>query len=240
MLMGCSGHLESCWLQQLIFGNHPGICEIFSKQTSDYMITRCLEGGVHLLTLCFLALAWRFPADAGAMLIQVEESHQSLGSRLQLDHLCPGLHHAHASLHCESQHMQKNSFTLSTIISDTKRSRCPALFVFSQEEGRLSVTESQSVKQPAADVSQSPSCNRDATVGTHKAASLLPTDLLLRETLRREEWKRLKGRYSSNVCASVLGFSEGLKAVQKYTKINHAGSWLQVLKVPRIPLFCFR
>lgn len=71
------------------------------------------------------------------------------------------------------------------------------------------------VKQPAADVSQSPNRNRDATVGTNKAAFLLPTDLLLRETQRREKWKRLKGRYSSNVCASVLSFSEGLKAVLK-------------------------
>lgn len=75
------------------------------------------------------------------MLVQVEESHQSFGSRLQLHHLCPGLHHAHASLHYESQHMQKNSFTKGTNLRH-QRDRCPALIVLSQEEGRLSITES--------------------------------------------------------------------------------------------------
>lgn len=41
------------------------------------------------------------------MLIQVEESHQPFGSSLQLDHLCPGLHHRHASLHCGKQHTRQ-------------------------------------------------------------------------------------------------------------------------------------
>lgn len=54
---------------------------------------------VCILTLGLLTLAWGLPANAGAMLIQVEESHQPFGSSLQLHHLCPGLHHTHASLH---------------------------------------------------------------------------------------------------------------------------------------------
>lgn len=40
-----------------------------------------------VLTLGFLILAGRPPADTGAMLIQVEEANQALGAILQFHHL---------------------------------------------------------------------------------------------------------------------------------------------------------
>lgn len=42
---------------------------------------------VFVLTLGFLTLAGRPPTDTGAMLIQVEEANQALGTILQLHHL---------------------------------------------------------------------------------------------------------------------------------------------------------
>lgn len=55
------------------------------------------------LTLGFLALARRSPADAGTVFIQIEEPDQTFGAVLQLHHLSPRLHHTHASLNCENK-----------------------------------------------------------------------------------------------------------------------------------------
>ena len=61
---------------------------------------------VCVLTLGLLALAWGSPSDAWAMFVQVEQSHQPLGTSLQLHHLCPRLHGTHTSLHCRETEMQ--------------------------------------------------------------------------------------------------------------------------------------
>lgn len=67
----------------------------------------CLCMNVCILTLGLLTLAWGLPANAGAVLIQVEQSHQPFGSCFQLYHLCAGLHHTHASLHCREERRAK-------------------------------------------------------------------------------------------------------------------------------------
>lgn len=56
------------------------------------------------LTLGLLVLAWRPPADAGLVFVQVKEPHQSLGAATELHHLGPDLHRAHAFLHCKREH----------------------------------------------------------------------------------------------------------------------------------------
>lgn len=142
------------------------------------------------LTLGLLTLAWGLPADARAMLIQVEESHQPFGSSLQLYHLCPGLHHTHASLHCRRKHTQ----TLGSVehYIKTQREQVPGfmcLFWGISDTKCHSVT--QLAGQPAADVGQSPNCNRDATVWPHRAAFLLPIELLLKATQRTEKERDL-------------------------------------------------
>lgn len=94
----------------------PG-CTLFSFNGQDLKVRSseqftasvcpwlCLN--VCILTLGLLALAWGLPADAGAVLIQVEQSHQPLRSCFQLYHLCAGLHHTHTSLHCREEKKSK-------------------------------------------------------------------------------------------------------------------------------------
>ena len=59
-----------------------------------------------LLTLGLLVLARGSPADTGLVLVQVEVAHQALGPPTQLHHLGPGLHAAHAFLHCDEKGKQ--------------------------------------------------------------------------------------------------------------------------------------
>ena len=65
-----------------------------------------------LLTLGLLVLARGSPADAGLVLVQVEVAYQALGPPTQLHHLGPGLHAAHAFLHCgeKTREMQRVSW----------------------------------------------------------------------------------------------------------------------------------
>lgn len=51
------------------------------------------------LTLGLFILARRSPADAGLVLVQIKEPHQSLGAAAKLHHLGPHLHGAHTFLH---------------------------------------------------------------------------------------------------------------------------------------------
>lgn len=50
------------------------------------------------LTLGLLALSGRPPSDAGAMLVQVEQTDQAFRTILELDHLSARLHDTHTSL----------------------------------------------------------------------------------------------------------------------------------------------
>lgn len=79
--------------------------------------------------------------------------------------------------------------------------------------------------QTAADVGQSPNCNRDATVWTHRAAFLFPTDLLLKATERRKKETDLIERHRADVCLSALSFTEGLWAVQEEIYTSSWGRW---------------
>lgn len=55
------------------------------------------------LTLGLFILAWGPPADAGLVLVQIEEAHQSLGATAELHHLGPQLHGAHTFFHCRQE-----------------------------------------------------------------------------------------------------------------------------------------
>lgn len=60
-------------------------------------------GGGATLTLGLLILARGPPANAGLVLVQEEEAHQSLGAAAELHHLGPHLHGAHTFLHCSER-----------------------------------------------------------------------------------------------------------------------------------------
>lgn len=115
----------------------------------------CCLGGcrcVCRLTLGLLALAWGLPANAGAMLIQVEESHQPFGSCLQLHHLCPGLHDTHASLHCRRKNRYKHGGSVEHYIR-TQREQVPAFICLCRKQGE--VPQCHTIGR-TADVGQSP------------------------------------------------------------------------------------
>lgn len=120
-----------------------------------------------ILTLGLLALAWGLPADAGAVLIQVEQSHQPFGPSFQLYHLCAGLHHTHASLHCREEEEGQNK-TLGSVEHFIKMEGTGAWLSSYQEEARWSVT--QLTQQLMWVWVQK--CNRDGTVWTHRVAVL--------------------------------------------------------------------
>lgn len=141
----------------------------------------CVCACVSRLTLGLLTLAWGLPADAGAMLIQVEESHQPFGSCLQLHHLRPRLHDTHASLHCRRKKTCANTKGQGHTILKHGGNRCPALF-----DSGGSKAKCHSVRQLAQQLMRVSvqNCNRDATVWTHRAAFVLHADLLLKATAR--------------------------------------------------------
>lgn len=177
-----------------------------------------------ILTLGLLTLAWGLPANAGAMLIQVEESHQPFGSCLQLYHLCPGLHHTHASLHCRRKNTQTQTLRSVERHIKTQREQVSGFVcLFSGRSEAKCHSIAQLVEQPAADVGQSPNCNRDATVWTHRAAFLLPTDLLLKAMERRKKERDLIERDRANVCLSVLSFPR--RACRLFKKKSWWGRW---------------
>ena len=53
------------------------------------------------LTFGLLTLPRGSPSEAGPVFIQVKEPDKPLGPTLQLDHLRPRLHYAHASFNCK-------------------------------------------------------------------------------------------------------------------------------------------
>lgn len=112
---------------------------------------------VCILTLGLLTLAWGLPANAGAMLIQVEESHQPFGSSLQLHHLCPGLHHTHASLHWKrkkkKRHVQTQTLGSVEHYAKIQREQVPGLICLWRKHDKVSQCHTIS---RAADVGPSP------------------------------------------------------------------------------------
>lgn len=72
----------ACFLKAFL--NKHGLRKSGPLCVNVYMSKRL---SMFVLTLGFLALAGRPPADTGAMLIQVEEANQALGAVLQFHHL---------------------------------------------------------------------------------------------------------------------------------------------------------
>lgn len=180
------------------------------------------RGCVSRLTLGLLTLAWGLPANAGAMLIQVEESHQSFGPCLQLHHLRPRLHHAHASLHCGPEKRKKH--IINKIInckhalhrgvegtgaqawfdSGGSKAKCHRVRQLAEQLMRVSVQN----------------CNRDATVSAHRAAF---SHYTLTCCWRQErEWgnKRRSHKRRHRCCLS-LSLSFSLCKKNSFPKIAH-------------------
>lgn len=140
---------------------------------------------VCILTLGLLTLAWGLPADAGAMLIQVEQPHQPFGSCFQLYHLRAGLHHTHASLHCREKRREKTQ-TLGSVEHFIKIEGTGAWLYSYQEEAWWSVT--QLAQQLMWVWVQK--CNRDGTVWTHRVAVLSDANICLKHPREHANEKR--------------------------------------------------
>lgn len=77
--------------------NHPAFAVVFFagvhnksfSKSGPLCVNLCMSKrlSMFVLTLGFLTLAGRPPADTRAMLIQVEEANQALGAILQFHHL---------------------------------------------------------------------------------------------------------------------------------------------------------
>lgn len=80
------------------------------SQSSDTQLSYCAFKKT-TLTLGLFILAWRPPADAGLVFVQIEEPHESLGAAAELQHLGPHLHGAHAFLHCRQENTKQNRQT---------------------------------------------------------------------------------------------------------------------------------
>lgn len=169
--------------------------------------------GARLLTFGLLTLAWRLPADAGTMLVQVEESDQTFRSCLQLHHLCAWLHHTHASLHCRKKKhrsLQRCRDPATKTCSRTSEVRgVPSGHSENQAQTLVCLflsadTESQSSSQ-CRDLDQSPDPNRDFSVRNHWAAvHYTCTELLLETAEDGGQWWRADSDSTTGLSPSLV------------------------------------
>lgn len=91
-------------------------------------------------------------------------------------------------------------------------------------------SSTQLAQQAAADVGQSPKWNRGAAVWAHRAASLSPSDLLLKATRRRKGARELAEGGRADLCLSVLSVTHITRACSLHHPAEAAGNYD----------FCFR
>lgn len=82
-------------------------------------------------TFRLLALPGGSPSEARPVLIQVKEANKPFASTFQLDHLCPGLHHTHASFNCKRNQSVSSYHTMHRhtgvqVLESNKTSDSPA------------------------------------------------------------------------------------------------------------------
>ena len=81
----------------------PSFISQSNKLMFSYFILTTKHRVALVLTLGLVVLAWRTPAYAGPVLVQIEEAVQAFLLALQFDHLTAALHGAHAPLNCKEE-----------------------------------------------------------------------------------------------------------------------------------------